>query len=30
MRENISIFAADNKDDSIMLYLTKRVRTGCG
>lgn len=29
IREGVSIFAADNKDDVVILYLARRDRRGC-
>ncbi|HWQ17819.1 MAG TPA: hypothetical protein VNL13_08330, partial [Sulfolobales archaeon] len=29
IREGVSIFAADNKDDTVILYLTRRDKKGC-
>lgn len=29
IREGLSIFAADNHGETIRLYITRRIRTGC-
>jgi len=29
IREGISVFAADNRDDVVRLYITKRDKEGC-